>query len=93
MHDPDHRSLTDDEFLSLRIGGDAGQPARLLLIGRPRDGLVRVREWTTDTLNSEGEDFDVDPTDLLEDIERAYDARFEVSEELYRVRLWLGQPG
>ncbi len=88
--DPDHRSFVDDEFLSLRIGGDAGRPARLLLIGRPSDGVVRVREWNTNTLNTEGEDFDVDAMELLEDIERAYQARLEVSEEPYRVRTWLG---
>lgn len=86
---PDHSFFTGDEFLSLTIGGDAGQPSRLLLIGRPRKGLVRVREWTSNSLNTEGADFDVDPAELLADIERAYEARFAVSEEMYRIRTWL----
>ena len=86
---PDRSSFTDDEFLSLPIGGDAGQPSRLLLIGRPREGSVRVREWTSDSLNTEGEDFDIDPAELLADLERAYEARFAVSEEMYRIRTWL----
>jgi hypothetical protein len=86
----DDSPFTGDEFLSLTIGGDAGQPSRLLLIGRPREGSVRVREWTSNSLNTEGEDFDVDPAELLGDIERAYEARFTVSEEMYRIRSWLG---
>ena len=82
-------AFTDEEFLSLRIGGAPGTPGRLLLIGRPRDGVVRVREWTSDTLVTEGEDSDVEVSELLEDIERAYDARLGVSEEMYRLRMWL----
>jgi hypothetical protein len=89
MTDPDHGSLGQDEFLSLRIGGNAAQPERLLLIGRPHDGLVRVREWTSRSWNTEGDDFDIDPGELLVDIERAYDARLMVSEEMYKIRRWL----
>jgi hypothetical protein len=90
MSDPDHHSFTDGEFLSLRIGGDADHPARLLLIGRPRDGIVHVREWSTESLNTEGADLDIDAAELLADIERAYESRFEMSEEMYKLRVWLG---
>ena len=87
------RPFGEDEFLTLRIGGSDGEPERLLLIGRPRDATVRVREWTSNSWNTEGEDFDADAGALLDDIARAYDARRPVSEEMYRVRLWLTGQG
>jgi hypothetical protein len=87
------RPFGETEFLTLRIGGNEGTPERLLLIGRPRDGSVRVREWTSNSWNTEGDDFDADAMALLDDIERAYDARRPVSEEMYRVRLWLTGQG
>jgi hypothetical protein len=89
MTDPDHRSLGEDEFLSLQITGGPGRPERLLLIGRPRDGIVRVREWTTDTMNTEGEDFEIDAGQLLEQIEEAHTTHQPMNEELYRIRRWL----
>jgi hypothetical protein len=90
MTDPDHTSLGQDEFLSLRIGGNTDRPERLLLIGRPHAGTVRVREWTSDTWNTEGDDYDIDTESLLEGLERAFAARQPMSEEMYKVRLWLG---
>jgi hypothetical protein len=89
MTDPDHTSLGQDEFLSLRIGGSAERPERLLLIGRPHEGSVRVREWTSNTWNTEGDDYDIDTVSLLEGLERAYADRHPISEEMYRVRQWL----
>jgi hypothetical protein len=87
---PDHFSVETDEFLSVRIAGGSGRVERFMLIGRPYDGLVRVREWTTNTYNSAGEDFDIDPRELLGDIETAYAAGLGVAPELYQIRLWLG---
>ena len=90
MTDPHHTSIGDDEFLTVQIGGGkAGQPERLLLIGRPHEGRVRVREWTTNTMNTKGDDYDLPPEELLEQIETAFAARRGVSEEMYRVRRWL----
>jgi hypothetical protein len=79
----------DHEFLTVRIIGNPGQPERLLLIGRPIDGVVRVREWTSDSWNTEGEDLEMDPRDLLEQLERAYASQLQVSEEMYKIRHWL----
>ncbi len=89
MTDPDHRSLGEDEFLTLRIAGDREELERLLLVGRPQDGTVRVREWTTETLNSEGDDYEIDAAELLESIEAAYGDRRSLGTELYHVRRWL----
>ncbi len=82
-------SFSDDDFLTLRIGGSPKVPERLLLIGRPRNGLAPVREWTSNSWNTEGEQYDADPRTLLQEIETAYDARRPVSEEMFRVRTWL----
>lgn len=79
----------DAAFLTLRIGGGPLRPERLLLIGRPVDGRVRLREWTSNSWNTEGEDLETDAAALLEDLERAFDARTPVSEEMFRVRQWL----
>ncbi len=90
MTDPEAFSFGEGEFLTLRVGGTPERPERLLLIGRPRDGLVRVREWTSDSWNTEGEDYDLPPGELLEQMEQAYAARAGLGEEMYRVRRWLG---
>ncbi len=90
MQHPDDFPVGTDEFLSVRIAGGSGRAERFLLVGRPHEGLVRVREWTTDSYNTEGEDFDVDPGVLLADIETAYAAGLGLAPELYQIRLWLG---
>lgn len=94
MTDPDLESLGENEFLSVRIGGGRTQRERLLLIGRPYDGQVRVREWDSDSWNTEGEDTDVDPAEILAEIEAAYASALSVTPEIYEIRLWLtGQAG
>ena len=77
------------EFLTIRVGGSATVPERLLLVGRPHDGLVRVHEWTTNTMNAEGEDYEIVPDELLTQLEDALAAQRQVSEEMYRIRMWL----
>lgn len=79
----------ETDFLTLRVSGDASVPERLLLIGPSRDGAVNVREWTSNSLNTAGDEYRTSAAGLLEEIERAYAARRPVSEEMYRVRLWL----
>jgi hypothetical protein len=90
MTEPNRFTFDEGEFLTLRIGGTPARPARLLLIGRPREGLVRVREWTSNSWNSEGEDFDIAPGELLAQLEDAHAARLGLGEEMHLVRRWLG---
>lgn len=91
MTDP--HEFSTNEFLTVRLGAAPGQPERFLLVGRPRDGQVRVREWNTNSYNTVGADFDVDPIELLTEIESAYAASLEVTPELYAIRLWLHETG
>ena len=88
MTEPREAGFGEDEFLTLRIG-DPGREERLLLVGRPRDGVVRVREWRTATLNTAGEDYEMAAGELLEQIGDALAARQTISEDMYRVRRWL----
>ncbi len=84
----EHHDATS-EFLTLRIAGGQGEPERLMLIGRPEAGQVRVREWTSRSWSSEGEDYEIDAEELLAGLERDFSARRAMSEEIYRVRQWL----
>ena len=94
MTNPDFEWLGENEFLSVRIGGGRTHRERLLLIGRPYDGQVRVRERDSDSWNTEGEDTDVDPAEILAEIETAYASALSVTPEIYQIRLWLtGQVG
>jgi hypothetical protein len=84
----EHHDATN-EFLTLHVAGGQGEPERLLLVGRPDNGRVRVREWTSRSWNSEGEDYEIDAETLLAGLERDFSARRAMSEEIYRVRQWL----
>ena len=84
----EHHDATS-EFLTLRVAAGQGEPERLLLIGRPEGGQVRVREWTSRSWNSEGDDYEIDAEVLLAGLERDFSARRAMSEEIYRVRQWL----
>lgn len=87
---PDDFPISTDEFLSVRIADGSGKAERFLLVGRPYDGLVRVREWSTHTYNTAGDDYEVEPSVLLEDLETSYSAGLGLQPELYQLRLWLG---
>jgi hypothetical protein len=87
--DPREAGLGEAEFLTVRVG-DPGREERLLLIGHPRDGVVRVREWRTATMNTAGEDYEIPASELLDQMEAALASRHAVSEEMYRIRRWLG---
>jgi hypothetical protein len=93
MSDPDQLSFGDDEFLTLRVSGGTQIGERLLLVGRPRQGRVRVREWTTETFNTAGAESDRAAADLMASLDAVHAAGGSLGAEWYRVRLWLtGHP-
>jgi hypothetical protein len=81
-----------DDVLAVLVGGGGGEPERLLHIGRPLAGTVRVREWTSDTWSAPVQ-YDVPADALLNELERAAQQRRRLSEEIYRIRLWLTGQG
>jgi hypothetical protein len=82
-----------NDFLTLRIGGKPGLPERLLLISRPEAGRVVVREWTSDSWNTPGQNREQDASTLLAQIESALASGQTVNHEMYGVRQWLGGQG
>lgn len=81
-----------DDVLTVLVGGGHGEPERLLHIARPVDGLVRVREWTSDDWNTVAER-ELSADALLNALERAAQQRRRLSQELYGIRLWLTGQG
>lgn len=79
----------DDATLSVQVEGAGREPTRLYVIGRPVAGRVQLREWRGDDWTAGPLEREVDAADLYREIERAYEERRRVSEELYRIRLWL----
>ncbi|MGQ0767291.1 MAG: hypothetical protein ACT4OZ_16705 [Gemmatimonadota bacterium] len=80
--------MTDD-FLTVRVGGRPGKPEQLLLIGKAAGGRTQVRRWTSDGWNTPGEELELDARALLSAIEADFASGIPVSEEMYRLRLWL----
>ena len=89
-HDTPRPAPDDDLTLSVQVEG-AGRdaPTRLYVIGRPAGGRVHVREWRGDDWSAGPLERDVLAADLYAEIERAWNERRRVSEELYRIRHWL----
>lgn len=78
-----------DAFLSVRLAAGSDGAERILLVGRPDDGLVHVREWSTHSWNTAGDDFDMDASELLAQIEGVYASGLGVMPEMYEIRRWL----
>ena len=87
---PDETPLPpDDATLSVQVEGKGRDAVRLYVIGRPAAGRVHVREWRGEDWTAGPIERDVAATELYAEIERAYEQRRRVSEEMYRIRHWL----
>ena len=75
--------------LTVQVTASDGEPERLLKISRPRQGLVRVREWTSDGWGQPPAEREMAADALLRALEEASRRRRRVSEELHRIRRWL----
>ena len=75
--------------LVVQVGGGRDEPERLLHISRPKDGLVRVREWTSEAWNVPPLERELSARALLGALEDAARQRRRLSQELARVRQWL----
>lgn len=87
-HDDD-RPTGDDASLSVQVGGGRGEPERLFVLSRPRGGQVDVREFRFGSEELAPREYTAAPHELLEAFERAHGERRRLSEDLYRIRLWL----
>ena len=82
------------DVLPVQVDGDRETPSRLYLISRPARGMVRVREWASETgWTGEAAEREVRADELYATFERAHARRLRLSEDLYRIRHWLaGSP-
>ncbi|MBV9880113.1 MAG: hypothetical protein JO180_06425 [Gemmatirosa sp.] len=74
------------ESLDVQVGAGRGEPERLYILGRPRHGIVEVREIVGGCAPREYQErADV----LLERFERAQRDRRRINAELHLIRRWL----
>ena len=80
-------------MLTIQIAASATDPEHLMLVERPVDGKVMVREWIGEGFGSPAVEREYDTMDLYLMIEGALKQGRRVGPELYKVRLWLdGMP-
>ena len=80
-------------FLTVQIAPTAREPEHLILIGRPENGRVTVREWVGDGFGSPAVEREFEPAELYDRLERMNRAGRHFGQELYRIRLWLEGTG
>ena len=85
--------MTDDRTLSVQVEGTGREGMRLYVIGRPVAGRVHLREWRGEDWSAGPIEREVDAAALYAELERAHRERRRMSEELYRLRLWLEGTG
>jgi hypothetical protein len=85
------RALPDaGNELPVLLGGSAAQPETLILISRPGDGMVHLREWTSSDWAASPTERDAPVEGLYVELERAVREGRAMNQNLYAVRLWLG---
>ena len=79
--------------LSVQIAATATDPEHLMLIERPVNGRVVVKEWIGEGFGSPAIEREYDSIELYQLIEGASRQGRRVGQELYKIRLWLdGMP-
>ena len=72
------------------IGGSASEPERLLLISRPVNGVVRVREWTSADWAAPPDERESPVEALYEEIEYAAKSGRAINLDLPTIRGFFG---
>jgi hypothetical protein len=83
----------DPDTLSVQVEGGRGEPDRLFVLARGRGGgaSVEVREFRFAESETAGPlEYTAGAADLLATFERAHRERRRLSEDIYRIRNWLG---
>lgn len=81
------------DFLTIQIAPTTREPEHLMLISRPDNGRVRIREWVGDGFGSPAVERECEAAELYDRIEKMSRAGRHLGQELYRVRLWLEGTG
>ena len=83
------RDLSRDDTLTVQLEGGRGSPERVLVLSRPHDGMVDVREFALGGDDGGRREYTCAVDDVLALVERAVRRRRRVSEDLPTVRRWL----
>jgi hypothetical protein len=79
--------------LGVLISAGGGEPDRLIVLQRPVNGRVRVREWSTHNWSGAPDEREISVADALATFQGAYDARRRISVSLKGIQAWLaGRP-
>ncbi len=79
--------------LPVLVGGNATEDERLLLVGRPRDGRVLVREWASSDWSKPPAVREHDAAALGAEIERIRRGGRSVNQEPTAIKRWLKLQG
>jgi hypothetical protein len=85
----DDGAQADRDTLTVQVQGGRGEPERVIVLSRPRDGMVDVREFAIGGDEGGRRDYTCACDEVLATIERAVRNRRRVSEDLSTVRRWL----
>ena len=78
------------DTLTVQVQGGGEEPERVLVLSRPRDGRVAVREFAIGAGDEGGPtEYSCSPDAVLAVIERATRERRRVSEDVQTIRRWL----
>jgi hypothetical protein len=77
------------EALSVQVQGGDGEPEKLFVLSRPRDGVVEVRELRFGAEHGTPAEYSASAAELYDAFVRAQRERRRVSEDLNRIRRWL----
>lgn len=83
--------MNGGEELPVFIMGPGTRPERLLLVGRPDAGRVRVREWTGTDWSAPAAEREVACADVVDAVDRALRDGRQVNQSPQIVRRWLDQ--
>ena len=75
--------------LPIFIMGPGPDPERLMLVSRPREGRVRVREWTGHDWASAAQGREALAEEVYGEVERALQRGRRVNQSPFAVRQWL----
>jgi hypothetical protein len=90
MPSPDvHDASASPDFLTVYVDGGTGDTNYTLLISRPVDGRVHVREWLEENRGGAAYERYLSEEEVYVRLERAYTARHRLSVGLMRIRAWL----
>ena len=90
MREPDEGPHREADHLVVQVDRGGDEAEYMLMISRPADGRVRVREWSPANWASEPPETELAVDEVYARLARADRQRRRISVEMPRVRAWLG---